>query len=253
MSESGSSRPERVIQVAAAVLFVLLCAASIGAYFGFTGRVEAEKQKQDAVTAQRNLEAKNRELGSMLEEASWARFNQAERQFHLGQWNEGIALLARAVKFDPKNQIASERFFQQLILDRWKVTTPLATLQHEGDVTSAVFSPDGARILTASWDKTARLWDGGSGKLLATFQHESGVNSAVFSPDGARILTVSADNTARLWDGGSGKLLATFQHESEVNSAVFSPDGARILTVSRGQHRAALGWGLREAADHLPA
>ena len=222
----------RQFQVAAAVLFVLLCAASIGAYFGFTGRVEAEKQKQDAVTAQRNLEAKNRELGSLLEEASWASFNQAERQFHLGQWNEGIALLARAVKFDPKNQIASERFFQQLILDRWKVTTPLATFQHEGEVTSAVFSPDGARILTASADNTARLWDGGSGKLLATFQHEGDVTSAVFSPDGARILTASADNTARLWDGGSGKLLATFQHESGVNSAVFSPDGARILTAS---------------------
>ena len=243
----------RQFQVAAAVLFVLLCAASIGAYFGFTGRVEAEKQKQDAVTAQRNLEAKNRELGSLLEEASWASFNQAERQFHLGQWNEGIALLARAVKFDPKNQIASERFFQQLILDRWKVTTPLATFQHEGEVTSAVFSPDGARILTASADNTARLWDGGSGKLLATFQHEGDVSSAVFSPDGARILTASADKTARLWDGGSGKLLATFQHESGVNSAVFSPDGARILTASCGQNRAALGWGLRKAAGHLPA
>ena len=116
------------------------------------------------------------------------------------------------MKFDPKNQIASERFFQQLILDRWKVTTPLATFQHEGEVRSAVFSPDGARILTAS-----------------------------------------ADRTARLWDGGSGKLLATFQHEGEVTSAVFSPDGARILTASADRHRAALGWGLREAADHLPA
>jgi serine/threonine protein kinase len=173
----------RQFQVAAVVLFVLLCAASIGAYFGFTGRVEAEKQKQDAVIGQVNLEAKNRELGSLLEEASWASFNQADRQFHLGQWNEGIALLARAVKFDPRNRIASERFFQQLILDRWKVTTPLATFQHEGEVTSAVFSPDGARILTASADKVARLWNGGSGKLLATFRHESGVNSAVFSPD----------------------------------------------------------------------
>ncbi|HET9378743.1 MAG TPA: hypothetical protein VFO40_27475, partial [Chthoniobacterales bacterium] len=101
-----------------------------------------------------------------------------------------------------------------------------------GEVRSAVFSPDGARILTASWDRTARLWDGGSGKLLATFQHESEVRSAVFGPDGMRILTANADKTARLWDGGSGKLLATFQHESEVTSAVFSPDGARILTAS---------------------
>ena len=29
---------------------------------------------------------------------------------------------------------------------------------HEDSVTSAQFSPDGARIVTASWDKSARIW-----------------------------------------------------------------------------------------------
>jgi hypothetical protein len=32
----------------------------------------------------------------------------------LGEWREGIALLARAIKFDPENAVASERFFQEL-------------------------------------------------------------------------------------------------------------------------------------------
>ncbi len=41
----------------------------------------SRKEKQDAVTAQRNLEAKNRELGALLEEASWASFNQADDSF----------------------------------------------------------------------------------------------------------------------------------------------------------------------------
>ena len=36
---------------------------------------------------------------------------------------------------------------------------------------SAAFSPDGARILTASADKTAKLWDAASGKLIASFDH----------------------------------------------------------------------------------
>ncbi|NMG22579.1 AAA family ATPase [Brasilonema bromeliae] len=70
---------------------------------------------------------------------------------------------------------------------------------HTLPVTSASFSPDGKRILTASWDKTARLWDS-SGKLVTELKgHTDSVNSASFSPDGKRILTASWDKTARLW------------------------------------------------------
>jgi len=61
-----------------------------------------------------------------------------------------------------------------------------------------VFSPDGARILTASADKTAKLWDTVSGKLIASFPHQDRVSNVVFSPDGARILTAGWDKTAKL-------------------------------------------------------
>jgi WD40 repeat protein len=105
---------------------------------------------------------------------------------------------------------------------------------HEGMVRGAAFSPDGARVLTGSADKTARLWDSQSGQLLATLQgHEGSVLSVAFSPDGSRILTASVDKTARLWDSQSGQLLVTLQgHEDSVWRAGFSPDGSRILTGS---------------------
>ncbi len=78
---------------------------------------------------------------------------------------------------------------------------PLTTLEgHTKWVESAVFSPDGSHILTASGDGTARLWDR-DGKPLATLEgHTDQVRSAVFSPDGSRILTASDDKTARLWE-----------------------------------------------------
>ena len=71
-----------------------------------------------------------------------------------------------------------------------------------------MFSPDGTRILTASWDNTARLWDGDSGKLLATFQHEGEATSAA---QGKSWLTHTFG--------------ATFQHESEVSSRSSVPTG----------------------------
>jgi WD40 repeat protein len=66
---------------------------------------------------------------------------------------------------------------------------------------SAAFSPDGKRVVTASFDKTARLWDAASGKEIAVLKgHTNQVQSAAFSPDGKRVVTASSDNTARLWD-----------------------------------------------------
>jgi WD40 repeat protein len=65
---------------------------------------------------------------------------------------------------------------------------------------SALFSPNGQRIVTASLDHTARVWNASSGQLLATLQgHTNILASAVFSPDGRRIVTASDDKTARVW------------------------------------------------------
>ena len=73
-------------------------------------------------------------------------------------------------------------------------------------VTSAAFSPDGSRIVTASWDKTARIWDAATAKEIAVLRgHDDSVYSAAFSPDGSRIVTASEDKTARIWDAASAQ------------------------------------------------
>ena len=72
---------------------------------------------------------------------------------------------------------------------------------HQGWVNNASFSPDGARIVTASNDNTARVWDVNSGELIQELDgHQDAVRNASFSPNGARIVTASDDNTARVWD-----------------------------------------------------
>jgi WD40 repeat protein len=60
---------------------------------------------------------------------------------------------------------------------------------------------DGAGVVTASSDKTARLWDAATGKQVVVLRgHDEEVSSAAFSPDGARVVTASLDKTARLWE-----------------------------------------------------
>ena len=71
---------------------------------------------------------------------------------------------------------------------------------HAGPVTSACVSPDGALVVTASDDKTARVWALADGALVRTLEgHAGGVMSACVSPDGAFVVTASADKTARVY------------------------------------------------------
>src|SRR5580704_12044201 len=110
----------------------------------------------------------------------------------------------------------------------------LALAGHAALVNGASFSPDGARVVTSSWDRTARVWDAETGKaLIALSAHKFWVSSAAFSPDGSRIVTASWDKTARVWDAKTGAVLAILSgHTGPVNSAMFSPDGSRVITTS---------------------
>jgi WD40 repeat protein len=63
---------------------------------------------------------------------------------------------------------------------------------HSYEVYSACFSPDGARIVSASSDKTVRVWNAATGECELTLkEHSDWVFSACFSPDGARIVSAS--------------------------------------------------------------
>lgn len=111
-------------------------------------------------------------------------------------------------------------------------------------IRSARFSPGGQRIVTASRDRTARVWETSTGKELLTLAgHGASVNSAHFSLDGQRIVTASSDGMAGVWEVASGNspaqlgseawmLAAARNHGSDVLSARFSPDRQLIVTVS---------------------
>ncbi len=107
-------------------------------------------------------------------------------------------------------------------------------LDHIAGVVTASFSDDGRRIVTASEDGTAQVWNAISGERIgAPLRHGATVVSASFSSDGKRVVTASKDGTARLWEAASSRPIGQpIRLEGTVHSASFSSDGRRVLTAA---------------------
>jgi WD40 repeat protein len=113
---------------------------------------------------------------------------------------------------------------------------------HTDVISCANFSPDAKRIVTASNDKTARVWDT-SGKQLLLLKHNDALLHAAFSPDGKYILTTTNDDSnkqTKIWSE-SGKLISTFP----ARGMTWSPNSKYIMATynSNGETYSSL-WNL---------
>ncbi|HLW65547.1 MAG TPA: hypothetical protein VKS79_09530 [Gemmataceae bacterium] len=106
---------------------------------------------------------------------------------------------------------------------------------HEETVYSVAFSRDGKTLLSASFDKTVKLWDVSSAKELRTFAGQNGhqnlVLSVAYAPDGQAFASGGADNTAKIWDIPMRQALKELTLTEAVTATALSPDG-RILAAA---------------------
>jgi hypothetical protein len=102
------------------------------------------------------------------------------------------------------------------------------------DINGVTFSSDGAKLVTSSDDKTARLWDANTGVELGIYdKHTEWVWDAGFSPDGENVVTASRDLSAQIWSTKNRKLVKSLDgHKSSVYDAAFAPNGQTIATAS---------------------
>jgi WD40 repeat protein len=107
---------------------------------------------------------------------------------------------------------------------------------HASDVVDLSWSPANF-LLSASLDKTVRLWHVSKDKCLCKFQHTDFVTSVCFHPTQVRLfLTGSYDRILRVWNILEHRVENWAQADAVITSASFSPDGKlAVAGLSTGQ------------------
>ncbi|KAK9375466.1 Aldehyde/histidinol dehydrogenase [Lipomyces chichibuensis] len=146
----------------------------------------------------------------------------------------------------------------QLTRDESAYGVPKRSLHgHSHIVQDAVISSDGLYAISASWDKTMRLWELKTGKTIHRFVgHTSDVLSVSFSSDNRQIVSGSRDKTIKLWNilAECKYTITDKGHSDWVSMVRFSPNPLNPLIVSAGWDKLVKVWNLELAelqTDHV--
>ena len=208
--------------------------ALVGAIVGVIDNARVRDSERAAVAARRAEEIERRKA-----EAA------AEREQRLGYIHQ-IVLAER--EWSGNNMPRAEQLLDDCPPERrgweWRYLKRLCHAEiltlagHEGEVRQAIVSPDGHRIATAGADRTVKLWDSTTGRMIRSLEAKGGrVNSVAYSFDGKRLASASGDSfdSGRLvvWDVETGASVVDVPAPSGYHSRVtFTPDGRRLAIAS---------------------
>ncbi len=146
--------------------------------------------------------------------------------------------------------LAVGEFFGDVVLLTDDGRTVWRGEEHEDQVYTLAFSPDGERLASSSDDERVVIWNARSGQVERTISPPgSDVLSVTWSPDGRRLACDAAPFIAQIWDALDGSLFATLEgHTKEVLCTAFSPDGRFLATAS--DDRTIRLWDAETGAPH---
>lgn len=109
-------------------------------------------------------------------------------------------------------------------------------VRHGHEIHALAYSPDGARLATASRDRTVKIWDLGNGHEILTYTgHGDSVRAVAFSPDGQHIASGGGDKDIKVWDAATGKDVRSLSGQGVYTTALaYSKDGKYLVASQAG-------------------
>ncbi|HEV3162743.1 MAG TPA: TIR domain-containing protein [Isosphaeraceae bacterium] len=200
-------------------------------------KVQANNARQ-----QTKIANKARDLAkAQTEEARWqaqlagARRLAAQSEAVFEPYPQRSLLLAtEAVRESMRGGYPAAPAGEQALRDALAKVGGVCLTGHSELIPKVVFSPDGRWLVTASWDKTARVWDASNLDAKPMILREpDAIDDMAISPDGRWLVTASHDGWARVWDmkNLSARPITLRGHRDSLEAVAFSPDGRKLVTA----------------------
>jgi WD40 repeat protein len=212
--EAQRTRLRKLAMVAGSVALVMTGLLALSILFA----TASERQRNQAMIAQSRFLARDAQAATAA-----------------GDPELGIALSLAALpeRIDSPSRPVTAEALASLTQAYFHSQERAVLIGHTKTVNQVAYSPDGTRLVTASDDGTARVWDAHTAKLLNVLHHgKRALSSAAFSPDGREIVTASLYGSVRLWSMPDGKPVKTLRAGAgEIFFAAFSPNGRLVLAA----------------------
>ncbi len=154
---------------------------------------------------------------------------------------------SQVVGFSPDGRLLATTDDQQIVLLDPGSLQLILTLRdpeldnaaHLPDITHLQFNADGSLLLSSAWDRTVKLWEVATGRLLAVSRElaaEREIVFAAFRPDGRRLAVSNATQTVVYELDGLQEQTITARHAEAVRAFDFAPDGKALACVTASRH-----------------
>jgi WD40 repeat protein len=148
---------------------------------------------------------------------------------------EAMALRAKLAEYNKVAASSKDSFQRFFVRDDERTQRLIRTFTgHTGAVGSVAIAPDGRTALSASQDKTLKLWNLTNGGTIRTFVgHTDVVRSVAIAPDGRTAVSAGDDGALLRWELATGNTMRAFVgHTDTVSSVEITPDGRAALSAS---------------------